>query len=181
MINSAIITGNALNIGSQLGLGSKFKTLTSGSEPAPVEYSGDVVRNPIQTQTPSQVAQPVQAPAQSLPTSPYDNIVLGDNVGGYNVSVGHMDSISAVAGENTKTLVSQYVNGESVFNKFAAINPDGTIAQIVNTDGLSLTEFCAQNGLDVSQIAVDVSNSQGVGQAWVNASELISGMGGPTI
>jgi len=179
LIGAAIITGNALNVASAIQ--NVVASNTPVPEPMPIE--------PGTTPTP---VEPTPLPVEPTPVvdtitptpeiTPYDNIVIGENVGSYNVSVGHDTAAWAVNGTNTETLLSQYVNGDSVFKSFASINPDGTVGQIINTDGLSITEFCAQNGLDINSVAVDVARgTDNASQAWVSASELIKGVGGPTI
>lgn len=133
---------------------------------------------PTPEPTPSTVEPQVEVPVETAPTtSPYDGIKIGDNVGSYNVSTGHDTANWAVNNINSEGLISNYVNSGSVFKRFAVVNPDGTIGQIINTNGLSITEFAAQNGIDLSQIAVDVASKDGISQAWVSASELVSGVG----
>lgn len=133
---------------------------------------------PTPEPTPSTVEPQVEVPVETAPTtSPYDGIKIGDNVGSYNVSTGHDTANWAVNNINSEGLISNYVNSGSVFKRFAVVNPDGTIGQIINTNGLSITEFASQNGIDLSQIAVDVASKDGISQAWVSASELVSGVG----
>ena len=84
-------------------------------------------------------------------------------------------------GLDTKPLLSQYVNKDSIFGRFASVNPDGSIGQVINTNGLSIEEFCATNGIDPSRVAVSIMDKAGTDQAWISASELVSGMGGPTL
>ena len=50
------------------------------------------------------------------------------------------------------------------------MNPDGTVGQIINTNGMSISDLQAM-GIDPSTIAVDVGKN-GVSQAWVNITEL---------
>ena len=61
------------------------------------------------------------------------------------------------------------------------MNSDGSIGQIINTNGLSLTDFCTQNGIDISQIAVDVARKDGASQAWISISELTKDIGGMSL
>lgn len=179
LLGAAIITGNALNIASAVQ--NVIAANTPMPEPLPVEPEITPTPDVIQP-TPIEPTPVVDTITPTPEITPYDNIVIGDNVGAYNVSVGHDTAAWAVNGTNTETLLSQYVNGDSVFKSFASINPDGTVGQIINTDGLSITEFCAQNGLDINSVAVDVARgSDNASQAWVSASELIKGVGGPTI
>ena len=179
MLNSAIITGVGLSVGSAIHNA--------------IEASSNVPTTPNPQPTATEMTTPAPEPVISEPTVAtsepvlptetinYDGITLGESVGDYNVSIGHDSAHMAVNNLNPETLASQYVNESSIFNRFASINPDGSVGKIIDTHGLSITDFCAQNNLDISQIAVDVANSNGASQAWVNASELVSGMGGPTI
>lgn len=158
MINAAIFTGVGLSVGSAI-----HSRLNSA----------------VSTKSTS-VAKPDVALDASNEMG-YDGIRIGDSVGQYNVTTGHDTASWAVDGLNPEALNSAYVNEGSIFNRFAAINSDGSIGQIIDTKGLSITEFCAQNGIDPTQIAVDVANKNGTSQAWVAADQLISGMGGPKI
>lgn len=163
MLNSALITGIGLSIGTAV-----VNHMTE------VAYAGG-----------GEVAAETVAESEVLATSGveqvgYDGIRIGEAVGDYNVSVGHDTAGWAVNGVNPEALASQYVNESSVFSRFASINADGTLGQIIDTNGLSITEFCAQNGLDPTQIAVDVAKN-GTSQAWISADQLISGIGGPKI
>ncbi len=168
MLNSALITGIGLTVGNALHNSALFS-----GETGPMAPGSDVVAETTVTE------------AETLATSApeplgYDGIRIGEAVGDYNVSVGHDTAGWAVNGVNPEALASQYVNESSVFSRFASINADGTLGQIIDTNGLSITEFCAQNGLDPTQIAVDVAKN-GTSQAWISADQLISGIGGPKI
>lgn len=193
LLGAAIITGNVLNIASAIHNTVIANAPTPETLPLEPEIAPTPESIPVEPQiNPTPEVLPVEPTpieptpiVDTIPTpeiTPYDNIVIGENVGSYNVSVGHDTAAWAVNGTNTETLLSQYVNGDSVFKSFASINPNGTVGQIINTDGLSITEFCAQNGLDINSVAVDVARgSDNASQAWVSASELIKGVGGPTI
>lgn len=183
LISSAMITGSALSIGSAI----QSKIAASKMPTAPSE--GGIIDTPVVEQTPNvntvatnvQPTNIVQSQPVSVTQTPYDNIILGNNVGGYNVSVGHTNAANAVNGFQSKTLISKYVNSESIFNRFAVINNDGSLGQIINTNGLSLTDFCTQNGIDISQIAVDVARKDGASQAWISISELTKDIGGMSL
>ena len=164
MINAAIITGVGLSVGSAIH--NAVNQATVPTEPIGPEPLPEPVPEPI-----------VQEPD----VLGFEDIKIGSEVDGFNVTTGHDTAGWAVNNVNPETLASQYVNGDSIFNRFAAINPDGTLGQVIDTQGLSLTEFCAQTGMDPSQIAVDVARADGASQAWISASELVSGIGGPTM
>ena len=177
MINSAIITGTALTVASTVNniiQARSAATPTSGTPNTPTSPESTVSPEP----TPIK-ATPQQAVQQ--PVSQYDGIRIGDGVGKYNVSTGHISSDRAVMGIDSKSLLPEYVNENSIFGRFASVNPDGSIGQVINTHGLSIEEFCATNGIDPSRVAVSVMDKAGVDQAWISASELVSGMGGPTL
>ena len=177
MINSAIITGTALTVASTVNniiQARSAATPTSGTPNTPTTPEPKVSPEP----TPIK-ATPQQAVQQ--PVSQYDGIRIGDGVGKYNVSTGHISSDRAVMGIDSKPLLPEYVNENSIFGRFASVNPDGSIGQVINTNGLSIEEFCAANGIDPSRVAVSVMDKAGVDQAWISASELVSGMGGPTL
>lgn len=177
MINSAIITGTALTVASTVNniiQARSAATPTSGTPNTPTSPEPTVSPEP----TPIK-ATPQQAVQQ--PVSQYDGIRIGDGVGKYNVSTGHISSDRAVMGIDSKSLLPEYVNENSIFGRFASVNPDGSIGQVINTHGLSIEEFCVANGIDPSRVAVSVMDKAGVDQAWISASELVSGMGGPTL
>lgn len=179
MINSAIITGTTLTVASTVN---NLIQARNAAVPS--------VESTPQTNTPSVEPKvtpeptPLKAtpePVVQQPVSQYDGIRIGEGVGDYNVSVGHISSDRAVMGLDTKPLLSQYVNKDSIFGRFASVNPDGSIGQVINTNGLSIEEFCATNGIDPSRVAVSVMDKAGTDQAWISANELVSGMGGPTL
>lgn len=179
MINSAIITGTSLTVASTVNnLIQARNTDVPSVESTPQTNTPSVEPKVTPEPTPLK-ATPEPVVEQSI--SQYDGIRIGEGVGDYNVSVGHISSDRAVMGLDTKPLLSQYVNKDSIFGRFASVNPDGSIGQVINTNGLSIEEFCATNGIDPSRVAVSVMDKAGTDQAWISASELVSGMGGPTL
>lgn len=179
MINSAIITGTTLTVASTVNnLIQARNAAVPSTEPTPQTNTSSVEPKVTPEPTPLK-ATPEPVVEQSI--SQYDGIRIGEGVGDYNVSVGHISSDRAVMGLDTKPLLSQYVNKDSIFGRFASVNPDGSIGKVINTNGLSIEEFCATNGIDPSRVAVSVMDKTGVDQAWISASELVSGMGGPTL
>lgn len=177
MINSAIITGTALTVASTVN---NIIQARSAATPASGTPNTPTTPEPKVSPEPTPIkATPQQAVQQ--PVSQYDGIRIGDGVGKYNVSTGHISSDRAVMGIDGKSLLPEYVNENSIFGRFASVNPDGSIGQVINTNGLSIEEFCAANGIDPSRVAVSVMDKAGVDQAWISASELVSGMGGPTL
>lgn len=179
MINSAIITGTSLTVASTVNnLIQARNTAVPSVESTPQTNTPSVEPKVIPEPTPLK-ATPKPVVEQSI--SQYDGIRIGEGVGDYNVSVGHISSDRAVMGLDTKPLLSQYVNKDSIFGRFASVNPDGSIGQVINTNGLSIEEFCATNGIDPSRVAVSVMDKAGTDQAWISASELVNGMGGPTL
>ena len=179
MINSAIITGTSLTVASTVNnLIQARNTAVPSVESTPQTNTPSVEPKVTPEPTPLK-ATPEPVVEQSI--SQYDGIRIGEGVGDYNVSVGHISSDRAVMGLDTKPLLSQYVNKDSIFGRFASVNPDGSIGQVINTNGLSIEEFCATNGIDPSRVAVSVMDKAGTDQAWISASELVSGMGVPTL
>ncbi len=102
----------------------------------------------------------------------YSNIKIGEKIGDHNVSVGYDSASEAVESKNAEDLISDFVNGNSVFKRFAIVSDDGSVSNITNAEGLSLEEFCEKNNVDPSHVAIDVARKDGVSQAWVTASEL---------
>ena len=187
MINSAIITGTTLTVASTVNNLIQARNAAQATTPS-VEPNVKPDPTPVRTtpeptpiQPKPEVVQTTATPNVQQPVSQYDGIRIGEGVGDYNVSVGHISSDRAVMGLDTKPLLSQYVNKDSIFGRFASVNPDGSIGQVINTNGLSIEEFCATNGIDPSRVAVSVMDKAGADQAWISASELVSGMGGPTL
>jgi len=171
-LNGAIYTGLGLNIASSI-----YNFASAHINPGDVTPTNPT---PNPSPNPNPDLTPVNNPTP-VNTNPMDGIRIGDNVGGYNVSVGHDTASWATSGTHTENLISEYVNSGSVFKRFAVMNPDGSVGQIINTNGLSITDFCNQAGIDPSQIAVDVASKSGTSQAWVSTSELLEGVGGKTL
>ena len=179
MINSAIITGTTLTVASTVNnLIQARNAAVPSTQPTPQTNTPSVEPKVTPEPTPLKATP---EPVVQQPVSQYDGIRIGEGVGDYNVSVGHISSDRAVMGLDSKPLLSQYVNKDSIFGRFASVNPDGSIGQVINTNGLSIEEFCATNGIDPSRVAVSVMDKAGVDQAWISTSELVSGMGGPTL
>lgn len=167
-LNGAIYTGLGLNIASSIyNLASAKFGAGVDTTPTPDTVTTDV--------------QPKLDPTTATNSDPMSGIKIGENVGDYNVSVGHDTASWATSGSHTENLISEYVNSGSVFKRFAVMNPDGTVGQMINTNGLSIADFCNQSGIDPSQIAVDVASKNGTSQAWVSVSELVKGVGGKSL
>ena len=179
MINSAIITGTSLTVASTVNNLIQARNAAVPSVESTTQTNTASVEPKVTPEPTPLKATPEPVVEQSI--SQYDGIRIGEGVGDYNVSVGHISSDRAVMGLDTKPLLSQYVNKDSIFGRFASVNPDGSIGQVINTNGLSIEEFCATNGIDPSRVAVSVMDKAGTDQAWISASELVSGMGGPTL
>ena len=179
MINSAIITGTSLTVASTVNNLIQARNAAVPSVESTPQTNTPSVEPKVTSEPTPLKATPKPVVEQSI--SQYDGIRIGEGVGDYNVSVGHISSDRAVMGLDTKPLLSQYVNKDSIFGRFASVNPDGSIGQVINTNGLSIEEFCATNGIDPSRVAVSVMDKAGTDQAWISASELVSGMGGPTL
>lgn len=169
-LNGAIYTGLGLNVASSIYNLAQAKLGAADPVTATVKPHGDpTIPDPSQV-TPTKVVQ-----------DPTSGIKIGGNVGDYNVSVGHDTASWATGGTHTENLISKYVNGDSIFKSFRVVNPDGSLGQAINTNGLSITDFCNQTGVDPSQIAVDVANKNGASQAWVSVEELLKGVGGKSL
>lgn len=179
MINSAIITGTSLTVASTVNNLIQARNTAVPSVESTLQTNTPSVEPKVTPEPTPLKATPKPVVEQSI--SQYDGIRIGEGVGDYNVSVGHISSDRAVMGLDTKPLLSQYVNKDSIFGRFASVNPDGSIGQVINTNGLSIEEFCATNGIDPSRVAVSVMDKAGTDQAWISASELVSGMGGTTL
>lgn len=169
-LNGAIYTGLGLNVASSIYNLAQAKLGAADSVTTTIKSHGDpTIPEPSQV-TPTKVVQ-----------DPTSGIKIGGNVGDYNVSVGHDTASWATGGTHTENLISKYVNGDSIFKSFRVVNPDGSLGQAINTNGLSITDFCNQTGVDPSQIAVDVANKNGASQAWVSVEELLKGVGGKSL
>lgn len=187
MLTSAIITGNALSIGSAI----RSKMIASkAAEVQPVEAPAEapVTETPVPeaVEPTPQVVEPTPAPVTTVaqPTTPdvYSGIRLGDNVGNYNVSIGHRQATKAFGGWDPLHLNQNLVNSDSVFSEFAIVDDSGKLLQRISTPGLSLDEVCAQYGVNYSNVVLDVAKN-GTPQAWISVEELVKGvsLGGPTI
>jgi hypothetical protein len=171
MLMSAIITGNALSIGSAI----RTKMIASQApDTPPVEPTPP-------TDTPPSV-EPSPVPVNAPTDTVYSGIRLGDNVGNYNVSVGHTQATKAFGGWDPLHLNQNLVNSDSVFSEFAIVDDSGKLIQRISTPGLSLDEVCAQYGVNYSNVVLDVTKG-GTAQAWISVEELVNGvtMGGPTV
>lgn len=120
--------------------------------------------------------EPTPIEPEPIQPDPLSEIKIGENVEGFNVTQGHDSAAWAVNNVNSETLLGQYVNESSVFQRFAVVNPDGSIGQIINTQGTTLSDVLANSGLTAEQIAVDVGKN-GVSQAWISVEELLNGTG----
>ena len=166
-LNAALIAGTATEIGKTI-YNAKVAPKTTNSVTSTPKAEAPTPEPQVTTPTPEAVTQ---APA----TPNYDGIKLGSQVGDYNVSHGYDTASYAVNNINRESLLSNIVTKDSVFKRFAILNQDGTVAQIINTPGTSLADLASQYGAE--NIAVDVANSSGVSQAWTTAADLISTVG----
>lgn len=173
MINAAIVTGTALTVASSI----QNMIEPNVVEPTTVE--------PTTIEPTTIEPTPIEpTPIEPTPIEPdvlgYEDITLGNNVEGFNISTGHDTAGWAVSDINPEVLNSNYVTSDSIFHRFASINSDGSIGQIIDTRGLSLADFCAQNNIDPASIAVDVARADGASQAWISADQLLN-IGGPNL
>ena len=159
MINSAIITGTSLTVASTINNLIQARNAAVPSVESTPQTNTPSVEPKVTPEPTPLKATPKPVVEQSI--SQYDGIRIGEGVGDYNVSVGHISSDRAVMGLDTKPLLSQYVNKDSIFGRFASVNPDGSIGQVINTNGLSIEEFCATNGINPSRVAVSVMDKAG--------------------
>lgn len=172
-LNAALIAGTATEIGKTI-YNAKVapKTTNSVTSTSKAEAAAPEPQVTTQPATPTPEAV-TQAPTPATPN--YEGIKLGNQVGNYNVSHGYDTASYAVNNINRESLISNIVTKDSVFKRFAILNQDGTVAQIINTPGTSLADLASQYGAE--NIAVDVANSSGVSQAWTTAADLISTVG----
>ena len=172
-LNAALIAGTATEIGKTI-YNAKVAPKTTNSVTSTPKAEAAAPEPQVTTQpatpTPESV---IQAPTPATPN--YEGIKLGNQVGNYNVSHGYDTASYAVNNINRESLISNIVTKDSVFKRFAILNQDGTVAQIINTPGTSLADLASQYGAE--NIAVDVANSSGVSQAWTTATDLISTVG----
>lgn len=172
-LNAALIAGTATEIGKTIYSARVApKTTNSVTSTPKAEAAAPEPQVTTQPATPTPEAV-TQAPTPAAPN--YEGIKLGNQVGNYNVSHGYDTASYAVNNINRESLISNIVTKDSVFKRFAILNQDGTVAQIINTPGTSLADLASQYGAE--NIAVDVANSSGVSQAWTTAADLISTVG----
>lgn len=172
-LNAALIAGTATEIGKTIYSARVApKTTNSVTSTPKAEAAAPEPQVTTQPATPTPEAV-TQAPTPATPN--YEGIKLGNQVGDYNVSHGYDTASYAVNNINRESLISNIVTKDSVFKRFAILNQDGTVAQIINTPGTSLADLASQYGAE--NIAVDVANSSGVSQAWTTAADLISTVG----
>lgn len=172
-LNAALIAGTATEIGKTI-YNAKVAPKTTNSVTSTPKAEAAAPEPQVTTQPATPTPEAVtQAPTPATPN--YEGIKLGNQVGGYNVSHGYDTASYAVNNINRESLLSNIVTKDSVFKRFAILNQDGTVAQIINTPGTSLADLASQYGAE--NIAVDVANSSGVSQAWTTAADLINTVG----
>ena len=172
-LNAALIAGTATEIGKTI-YSAKVAPKTTNSVTSTPKAEAAAPEPQVTTQPATPTPEAVtQAPTPATPN--YEGIKLGNQVGGYNVSHGYDTASYAVNNINRESLLSNIVTKDSVFKRFAILNQDGTVAQIINTPGTSLADLASQYGAE--NIAVDVANSSGVSQAWTTAADSISTVG----
>lgn len=172
-LNAALIAGTATEIGKTI-YSAKVAPKTTNSVTSTPKAEAAAPEPQVTTQPATPTPEAVtQAPTPATPN--YEGIKLGNHVGNYNVSHGYDTASYAVNNINRESLISNIVTKDSVFKRFAILNQDGTVAQIINTPGTSLADLASQYGAE--NIAVDVANSSGVSQAWTTAADLISTVG----
>lgn len=172
-LNAALIAGTATEIGKTI-YNAKVAPKTTNSVTSTPKAEAAAPEPQVTTQPATPTPEAVtQAPTPATPN--YEGIKLGNQVGGYNVSHGYDTASYAVNNINRESLLSNIVTKDSVFKRFAILNQDGTVAQIINTPGTSLADLASQYGAE--NIAVDVANKSGVSQAWTTAADLINTVG----
>ena len=173
-LNAALIAGTATEIGKTI-YNAKVAPKTTNSVTSTPKAEAPAPEPQAPAPEP-QVTAPTPEAVSQAPAAPnYDGIKLGSQVGNYNVSHGYDTASYAVNNINRESLLSNIVTKDSIFKRFAILNQDGTVAQIINTPGTSLADLASQYGAE--NIAVDVANSSGVSQAWTTAADLISTVG----
>lgn len=172
-LNAALIAGTATEIGKTI-YNAKVAPKTTNSVTSTPKAEAAAPEPQVTTQPATPTPEAVtQAPTPATPN--YEGIKLGNQVGNYNVSNGYDTASYAVNNINRESLLSNIVTKDSIFKRFAILNQDGTVAQIINTPGTSLADLASQYGAE--NIAVDVANSSGVSQAWTTAADLINTVG----
>ena len=192
MLTSAIITGNALSVGSAIrskiiankAAATQVPTEAPATEmPANVETVEAVPDAPAVTAEPTPAPTPVgQLTETPITNSVYDGIRIGNNVGDYNVTIGHRQATKAFGGWDPLHLNQKLVTSSSTFDEFAIVDDTGKLIKRITTPGLSLDEVCAQYGVNYSNIVTGVYKN-GSPQAWISVSELVKGLftGAPTL
>ena len=173
-LNAALIAGTATEIGKTI-YNAKVAPKTTNSVTSTPKAEAPAPEPQAPAPEPQVTAPTPEAVSQAPATPNYDGIKLGSQVGHYNVSHGYDTASYAVNNINRESLLSNIVTKDSIFKRFAILNQDGTVAQIINTPGTSLADLASQYGAE--NIAVDVANSSGVSQAWTTAADLISTVG----
>ena len=173
-LNAALIAGTATEIGKTI-YNAKVAPKTTNSVTSTPKAEAPAPEPQAPAPEPQVTAPTPEAVSQAPATPNYDGIKLGSQVGNYNVSHGYDTASYAVNNINRESLLSNIVTKDSIFKRFAILNQDGTVAQIINTPGTSLADLASQYGAE--NIAVDVANSSGVSQAWTTAADLISTVG----
>lgn len=164
-LNGAIYSGIGFNLAQSI-YGLVASKLPNLGDPDP--NLGDPDPNP------SDPDPNIEEPYGPQP-NPTDDIVLGEQVGNRDLTYGYDSAADSVFGTNAETLMPEYVNENSIFNRFAIVNSDGTTGPIIESSGLSLTDFCNQYGVDPSQVSIDVGRAvDGASQTWKSAAELLS-------
>lgn len=173
-LNAALIAGTATEIGKTI-YNAKVAPKTTNSVTSTPKAEAPAPEPQAPAPEPQVTAPTPETVSQAPATPNYDGIKLGSQVGNYNVSHGYDTASYAVNNINRESLLSNIVTKDSIFKRFAILNQDGTVAQIINTPGTSLADLASQYGAE--NIAVDVANSSGVSQAWTTAADLISTVG----
>lgn len=97
---------------------------------------------------------------------------IGSSYQGYDVKSGYQSAGNAVTSTNPKTLNTSVINGDASIKKFAVMNKDGSLGQIVTGDGVSIADVASQYNIGIDQIAVDIGKN-GQSLAWVPATDLL--------
>lgn len=156
-LNGAIYSGLGFSLAKSIyGLAaSKF-----GPEPEPIPDEPEPIPG-----------EPEPIPDGPEP-APTDDIVLGESIGNAEYGVGYDSALQAYNGEGAENLLTEYINSESTFDSFAVINENGQISQIIDTPGISVTDFATENGIDLSNIIVN-TGKYGTPQTWNAATQVL--------
>ena len=182
MINAAMLTGAGLTIGQAAAqyFGSQaptssVETITQTNTPSVNTPSVETI---TQTNTQSVSAPSVSIPQTSSSIPGYDSVSIGESIGQHNINVGYDSASWALNGQNGEILNPDLVNAaNSQFGRFRISNLDGT-STIIDQAGTSIQDLLNQ-GYNLNQIAIDVTNTHGASQAWISAESL--GNGGMTL